>query len=81
MNLHEYLNKIENSNRFSKRIGVPLPSISNWRHKKRPVPIEKALVIESATNGLVTRKELRPNDWQTLWPELAQTQNNSEEAA
>jgi len=72
MNLHKYLSEQENSNKFSKRIGVPLPSISHWRHKKRPVPIEKALLIESATGGLVTRKELRPNDWSTIWPELLQ---------
>lgn len=82
MNLHNYLEEVENSNRFAIRIGVPLPSISNWRHKKRPVPIDKALLIEAATNGLVTRKELRPNDWQKFWPELAkQDQTNSDKAA
>lgn len=82
MNLHNYLKEVENSNRFAIRIGVPLPSISNWRHKKRPVPIDKALLIESATGGLVTRKELRPDDWQNLWPELAQqAQTNKEEVS
>ncbi|QJD58176.1 hypothetical protein HG264_04215 [Pseudomonas sp. gcc21] len=27
--------------------------------------------IEVATNRLVTRQELRPNDWMVVWPELA----------
>ncbi len=26
--------------------------------------------IEKATNGLVTRKDLRPNDFHIIWPEL-----------
>lgn len=26
--------------------------------------------LENVTNGLVTRPELRPNDWSEIWPEL-----------
>ncbi len=26
--------------------------------------------IERATNGQVTRKDLRPDDWHLIWPEL-----------
>ncbi|QHC93840.1 hypothetical protein PspR84_04100 [Pseudomonas sp. R84] len=33
---------------------------------------EMASGIERATSGLVTRKELRPNDWHLVWPELAE---------
>lgn len=28
--------------------------------------------IELASNGEVTRKDLRPNDWHRIWPELAE---------
>lgn len=38
----------------------------------RPAPIGLCYKIELATNGLVTRKELRPNDWQDIWPDLAE---------
>lgn len=31
---------------------------------------ELCVAIEQATNGKVTRKELRPDDWQAIWPEL-----------
>lgn len=27
--------------------------------------------IERATNGAVTRRDLRPDDWARIWPELA----------
>lgn len=32
---------------------------------------EIAARIEAATNRLVTRKQLRPEDWSVIWPELA----------
>ncbi|MGF7240667.1 MULTISPECIES: hypothetical protein [unclassified Pseudomonas] len=32
---------------------------------------EMAAGIERATAGAVTRKALRPNDWNLIWPELA----------
>lgn len=33
-----------------------------------------ASVIERLTQGRVCRKELRPNDWQEIWPELTDKQ-------
>lgn len=33
------------------------------------------VAIERATGGAVTRKDLRPNDWQDIWPELSQSLN------
>ena len=44
-------------------------TIQQWR--KAGVPIEHCSDIEIATNGEVTRRELRPDDWQRIWPELA----------
>ncbi|KAB0489661.1 transcriptional regulator [Pseudomonas vancouverensis] len=32
---------------------------------------EIAARTESATGGKVTRKDLRPDDWQQIWPELS----------
>lgn len=42
--------------------------IQQWR--SAGVPIEHCPAIEKATNGAVTRYELRPNDWWEIWPEL-----------
>ena len=48
-------------------LGVSAQAICNW--KERGVPIERCLAIERATNGSVTRRDLR-DDWQAIWPEL-----------
>lgn len=35
-----------------------------------PISPERCVAIERATGGKVTRKDLRPTDWQLIWPEL-----------
>lgn len=40
-------------------LGIKSPSISEW-HQRR-VPVERCIAIERATNGAVTRYELRPD--------------------
>ena len=35
---------------------------------------ELAVAIERATSGAVTRKDLRPDDWHLIWPELIGTE-------
>jgi len=49
--------------------------IRQWQHGyggRMPSPIYAA-AIERATNGQVTRRDLRPHDWMQIWPELAET--------
>lgn len=36
-----------------------------------------AAALESASCGFVTRQDLRPNDWQLIWPELAPKQKEA----
>lgn len=46
--------------------------IRQWQHgyaNRRPGPIY-CTRIERATGGLVSRKDLRPDDWMEIWPEL-----------
>jgi DNA-binding transcriptional regulator YdaS (Cro superfamily) len=43
--------------------------VRRWLHMKR-VPAERAVQIEIATNGAVSRSELRPD----LWPKETETQ-------
>jgi DNA-binding transcriptional regulator YdaS (Cro superfamily) len=52
-------------------LGVTPQAVAFWRDGKRRLPVEACPAIERATGGAVTRKELRPDDWQTIWPELA----------
>ena len=64
---------------LSQVLDVTLGALGNW--KIRGVPIERCYAIERATNGAVTRRDLRPEDWQEIWPELATTNPSTEPAA
>lgn len=55
--------------RLAKTIGVHPVLISQWA-AGRPVPVVHCAAIEMATGGVVSRKTLRPDDWQRIWPEL-----------
>lgn len=50
---------------------IPAPMLSQWASGVRPIPIDRCVPIETATGGAVTRRDLRPDDWQEIWPELA----------
>ncbi len=51
-------------------IGVTQSAVSNWRARGGLVPVEHCTAIEQATGGAVTRRDLRPDDWHRIWPEL-----------
>ncbi len=57
-------------------LGVTMAAIGNW--KARGVPVQRCVVIERLTQGAVTRRDLRPHDWQQIWPELAETTTTQE---
>lgn len=57
-------------------IGASPVLISQWATGKRLVPIERCVPIERATDGAVTRRDLRPDDWHEIWPELAISEPN-----
>ena len=69
MNLNTYLSN-NRATSLARAIGATYTEISHWRHGVRPVPISRCLAIEQATDGAVTRKDLRPDDWPQIWPEL-----------
>lgn len=50
--------------------GVLRQHIEHWLKVGR-VPAEHCVAVERATSGKVTRKDLRPEDWRAIWPELA----------
>jgi len=53
-------------------LGRSASEISQWVSGNRPIPLIAAPAIERATNGAVTRRDLRPDDWHLIWPELAE---------
>lgn len=66
---------------LAKAIDVPPSFVSKMLSGEKAVPIERCIPIERATGGAVTRKDLRPDDWQEIWPELAATHQPTTEAA
>lgn len=55
--------------KLANTVGIA-PSFA-WQIKSgmRSCPIKVCVAIERATNGAVTRKDLR-DDWREIWPEL-----------
>ncbi|MCP2516776.1 helix-turn-helix domain-containing protein [Achromobacter mucicolens] len=51
-------------------VGVSPALVYQWRTGRRPVPVEHCASIEQATCGAVTRRDLRPDDCNRIWPEL-----------
>ena len=73
MKLSEYLKANGLSHAaFGRVVGVSQPIVSGWASGDL-VSEKRAVQIERATEGAVTRKDLRPNDWAEIWPELAGT--------
>jgi DNA-binding transcriptional regulator YdaS (Cro superfamily) len=54
------------------QLNIPPVLISQWANDRRPIPAERCVEIEQATKGAVTRKDLRPDDWHRIWPELVE---------
>ena len=55
---------------LAEHIGVTPGAVSQWALGLYVVPVERAVQIERVTDGAVTRRDLRPDDWGDIWPEL-----------
>lgn len=58
---------------LARLLGVAPAVVYQWVSGLRPVPVRYCVAIERATDGAVTRQDLRPDDWREIWPELANT--------
>lgn len=61
---------------LAEALGVVQSAISGWL-KRGKVPVKYCAAIERVTLGQVTRRDLCPDDWQDIWPELAAPQPNT----
>lgn len=57
---------------LARALKVSAPTVNQWIKGQRPVPKALSPKIEALSGGAVSRRDLRPNDWQDIWPELAQ---------
>lgn len=51
--------------------GATVGHLRNVAYGVRTASPVLASAIERATDGAVTRRDLRPDDWHLIWPELA----------
>ncbi len=70
MKLSNYLSDHGAQAKLAATLGISQVLISQWSTGSRSTPIERCYPIEQATKGEVTRKDLRPHDWDLIWPEL-----------
>jgi hypothetical protein len=58
--------------RVSKIVNVSVPAVSMWQNGD--IPYDKLVILaatlEKESHGLVTRKNLFPNNYKLIWPEL-----------
>lgn len=62
-------------------IGVKQQHVWNWLNRPGNVPPEHCAGIERATDAVVTRRDLRPDDWHRIWPELVTPEHPAPEPA
>lgn len=70
MKIETYLEPTGSVAQLAKDLDIAPSLVSQWKNKVRPIPLERCTAIEQATNGAVTRRDLRPDDWHLIWPEL-----------
>jgi DNA-binding transcriptional regulator YdaS (Cro superfamily) len=66
---------------FAVRCSTTLGHIRNVSYGLRPAAPELCVLIEKITNGAVTRRDLRPDDWHRIWPELVTPEHPAPETA
>ena len=62
------------------QIEVTQTAVSNWRARGTVIPPVHCAAIERAAGGAVTRRDLRPDDWWRIWPELVNDEFPAPEA-
>ncbi len=73
--LRAFLNtlSVEQQAAFAAKCGTTIASLRVAISKQSKIGAELCVAIEKNSNGLVTRKNLRPDSWESIWPELNTT--------
>lgn len=66
------------STALAKHLGVPQPFVDKMGNGERPVPLAHAAAIEQFTRGEVSRRDMFPDTWHRIWPELSDAPSNAD---
>lgn len=58
------------ASRLAGALNVSRSYLSQMASGTAPISPERCVAIWEQTEGMVTRQELRPDDWHKIWPEL-----------
>jgi len=61
--------------KLAEALGISPSYLSQLCSGNAPISPERGVEIENATGGSVTRRDLFPNNWERIWPELRETQS------
>lgn len=72
MELKAYINKLERggAKKLAETLGISRSHLSQMASKRCPISPQRCVEIEQATQKNVSRQDLRPADWDKIWPEL-----------
>lgn len=62
---------------FAQQCGTTWPFLRNIAYGYRLAGEKLCVAIEKASAAEVTRRDLRPDDWHEIWPELAEQETPS----
>ncbi|AUA58905.1 helix-turn-helix domain-containing protein [Achromobacter spanius] len=73
MDLKTYINTSPRGTaaNLAKAIGVSPSYLSQMASGQSPISPERCVAIERGTAGAVSRRDLWPDGWERIWPELA----------
>ena len=80
MKLKEYTAKLPRGGCgvLAKKLGISKSYLSQMVTGKAAISPTNAVAIEKATDGVVTRKDMRPADWYQIWPEYVEETLNQQ---
>jgi DNA-binding transcriptional regulator YdaS (Cro superfamily) len=83
MDLKTYLSTLERGgpSRLAEVLDVSISFLSQMAAGTSAISPARCVAIEKATQGMVTRKDLRPDDWHLIWPELSELPPPSRDAS
>ena len=72
MQLKQYIDELERgeAKKLAERLFVSSSYLSQMASGRCSISPARCVKIEAVTDGKVSRRDLRPDDWQKIWPEL-----------
>jgi DNA-binding transcriptional regulator YdaS (Cro superfamily) len=73
--LRDYLNSLPVSEQavFAAKLGSSVGYLRKALSAGQVTSPERCVLIEQITGGALSRRDLRPDDWHRIWPELIET--------